>query len=267
MFSPYPLLSSTLLLLAALTASTHAAGIISFSPAFTDDASTGISTDNIYTHAISGGAVGTVNGVNFAALTTASTPANFSWAAVPNSKNSMGPNNNAWVPATGGVTGADTINLLGSFTWSGSGTTPGDQQTFTLSGLTPGETYDTRIYVRAWDPTTTTRLIDLAFDNSGDIDTLLSQFGSVLSEDQPTVHGFANNNQAFYISYEFTALGTDLVVNAPVATGGTGSFHLYALTNQLVEQVPEPGSLAIWGLLGIAALAVGWRCQRKMTGR
>ena len=41
------------------------AGEISFSEALTDDASTGINTSIIYTHAVSGGAATTVNGVDF----------------------------------------------------------------------------------------------------------------------------------------------------------------------------------------------------------
>ncbi|SVD62695.1 uncharacterized protein METZ01_LOCUS415549, partial [marine metagenome] len=44
------------------------AGEISFSEALSDDASTGINTSISYTHAVSGGAATTVNGVNFELL-------------------------------------------------------------------------------------------------------------------------------------------------------------------------------------------------------
>ncbi len=57
------------------------AGTISLSAPFTDDASTGISSTNTYTHAISGGSAQTVNGVDFELLNPTTIPANFNWDA------------------------------------------------------------------------------------------------------------------------------------------------------------------------------------------
>ena len=215
---------------------------ISFSDAFTDDASTGISTLNTYTHTIGGGQAATVNGVSFDLLNSTTTPANFTWT-VTSSKNQVTDNFFQWVPATGGVTGTETINLLDSFAFAGGA---GSTQTYTLSGLNIGQEYDTRLYIRAWAigglfP----RPIDFVFTNGAEIDNFL------LWEDAPTNHGFSNDHNAYYLSYSFTAQATTLSIDASPAGAETGGFHLYALTNQFV---PEPSSSALLGLGGLALM-------------
>ena len=114
-------LLATGLVTAMIVAVVHvaSAGSISVSPALTDDASTGISPAKTYTHTISGGSVGAVNGVNFAVLNDSTTPANFNWNTNGMNKNVIACcNNGDWNPAAGGVTGPGLINLLGSFTYS-----------------------------------------------------------------------------------------------------------------------------------------------------
>ena len=90
------------------------AGIISLSAPFTDDLSTGISSSNIYTHAVSGGSAQTVNGVNFELLNPTTTPANFNWDTGGLNKNQVLNNNGDWLPAGAfdlGITaGASTPN-------------------------------------------------------------------------------------------------------------------------------------------------------------
>jgi hypothetical protein len=224
------------------------AGTFSLSPALTSDASTGVSTSKTYTHAISGGTAATLNGVNFAALTASATPANFNWNANTRTKDVIACcNNGDWNPATGGVTGTELIRLLGSFTYSGNGDTSPSSQTFTLSGLTAGTKYDTRLYIRTWDTEASGRPINFTFTNGTEVDTT----GGM--EDRPNLVGLPSVHSAYYLNYGFTAQGSDLVVNAAVdAAGGaaSGSFHLYALTN---EVVPEPGSITLiaMGLLGL----------------
>ncbi|MFN0127322.1 MAG: hypothetical protein ACKV19_11620 [Verrucomicrobiales bacterium] len=209
--------------------------------ALTDDASSGISTAHTYTHAISGGTAATVNGVDFAALTPAATPANFSWVSA-GGKNTVENNNNAWDPAAGGVTGPGLVSLLGSFTYAGGGDTPGGFQTFVLSGLTVGTTYDTRLYIRVWDKGGAGRFIDYTMTHGGEIDTFLGS-----AEDRPgDVLGSGNQDEAYYLNYRFTAKGTTLEVKAAVPTtaaAGNGSFHMYALTNQVV-----PGTAGTFSL-------------------
>lgn len=254
---------SLALLLLGITGTANAAGVITYSAPFTTDASTGISTLNTYTHKVGGGATATVNGVTFDALTNSITPANFTWNSSA-SKDFITNNNNNWVPATGGVTGTGIIDLLNDFTYSGSGASPGQSQSFVLSGLTPGVKYDARVYVRAWDVNYTGRLIGLSFTNGSDVDTLLAQTGAVLNEDQPVAQGYLNNNQAYFINYSYVAQATSMTITAPVATGGGGSFHMYAITNQVT---PEPGSIAIWTLLAGSALGIGIIRRRRAVAR
>jgi len=216
------------------------AGTITISGALTDDASTGISTSETYTHAISGGQAVTVNGVSFDLLDSGTTPANFTWNTNSWNKSQVTNNNNDWVPATGGVTGTGILALLNDFTYSGTGAGVGAYQTFTLSGLTGGQQYDARLYIRLWDTAGSGRDIDLTFTNGTEIDSL------TFEEDRPQNPpiNLALHN-AYYINYRFTAQGTSLVIDAEVAAGGNGSFHMYGMSNQVI---PEPSTLALIGL-------------------
>jgi hypothetical protein len=224
------------------------AGTVSLSGPLTDDASTQISASNTYTHTISGGSAATVNGVSFAAFTSGVTPANFAWSSP--TKAEIGNNLGQWVPASGGVTGAGLISLLSGFTYASGGAEPGSNQTFTLSGLSIGSAYDARLYIRVWDLGTSGRPIDFTMTNGAEVDT----FGGL--EDRPgTVLGTDNQHQAYYVNYRFTAQGTDLLINAAVpgaAPANSGSFHLYALSNQVV---PEPSTAVCLLLAAVGAVS------------
>ena len=209
----------------------------------TDDDSTGIintpSELATYTHKISGGYATTVNGLAFDALTAGVTPANFEWAA-SGGKNVIAPlNNNDWVPATGGVTGAGLLDLLGGFTYSGGGANPGSTQSFTLSGLTPGLLYEVKLYIRLWS-FTTIRPIALSFTNGAEVAAIWP--GHNLREDRPgEVTGTGNPHAAYALKFTYVAQGTSLVIDANVpadALANSGSFHMYGLTNR--EAGPPP---------------------------
>jgi hypothetical protein len=215
----------------------------------TTDASSGISTDKTYTHAISGGGAATVNGVAFSELSTLVTAENLTWSTNGFSVNHIAPiNNGEWLPANGGVTEAGLQGLLGGFTYSGNGDLAGRSQTFTLSGLTPGTTYDFRLYLRPWGvlETGTRRPIDFTFTNGGQVEM---PFGALIVDRPGIVLGNGNIDSAYYLSFTYTAEGTELTVEAKVpdsAVGASGSFHMYGLTN---EVVPVPaGDLAITGV-------------------
>lgn len=225
------------------------AGTISVVP-ITDDASSGISTGNTYTHAISGGSAATVNGVTFEPLTSTVTPANFNWDTGGLNKNQIGSNNGDWNPAAGGVTGPGIQSLLAGFTFSNNGAANPATQTYSLSGLSIGETYDARLYVRVWDTDGSGRPLDISFTHGAESDS-----AGTVPEDRPSlVLGGGNDQQAYYVNYQFTAQATQLDIIAQVnAAGGpnSGSAHMYALSNQVV--VPEPSSIALagLGLLGV----------------
>ena len=225
------------------------AGTISLVP-LTDDASSGISTGNTYTHTVSGGNSATVNGVVFESLTSTLTPANFSWDTGAASKSQIGNNNGDWTPAAGGVTGPGIQSLLGGFTYSGTGSAAPSSQTFSLTGLAVGSTYDARLYVRVWDTDGSGRPLDLSFSHGAESDS-----GGTVPADRPSlVLGGGNDQQAYYVNYQFTAQAEQLDITAAVSASGganSGSAHMYALSNQLV--IPEPSSIILlsFGLLGI----------------
>jgi fibronectin-binding autotransporter adhesin len=242
------------LLFAGLALAPASGGVFSLGAPFTDDPSSLINPSNTYTHAISGGTVATVNGVNFQQLSPGIVPPNFSWDSSTGGFNDVIDNFGQWIPSGGGVTGTGLIDLLESFTYSGNGANAGSSQTFTLSGLIAGTTYDTRLYQRVWDKGTSGRPIDVTISNGADVGLM------TFEQDRPgNVLGTGNQDQAYYINYRFTAQGTDLVINMavpPTAPFNSGSYHMYALTNQVV---PEPAA----GCLVLAITLLGSARRRR----
>jgi hypothetical protein len=227
-----------------LLATATQAGEVTIVGPLTDDASTGVGPAKTYTHKVSGGTAASLNGVSFDVLDAGNTPANFNWDTGGTNKNVIACcNNGDWVPATGGVTGPDLVTLLGSFTYSGNGDGNPSTQTFTLSGLTPGTTYDARLYVRIWDTEGSGRPIDMTFTNGAEVDSYLG-----LMEDRAAsvLGGGASEHSAYYVNYRYTAEAEELsIANLVVGPPPSGSFHMYALTN---EVVPEPSSIVLTGI-------------------
>ena len=206
------------------------AGEISFSGDLTDDESSGISSFKVYTHTISGGAAATINGVEFDLLDGNQTPSEFDWE-VSSVKNQLQNNNGGWDPFGGGVEGPGLQSLLGSFTFNNDGN-PGSNQTFTLTGLTPGQEYEARIYCRKWSDGSerTQEVTFTAGDQSSD--------SILFAEDRPEEDpiGVSFRESAYYISYTYTAdAAASLSIRFDV-TGApnTGSFHMYGLSNEVL---------------------------------
>jgi hypothetical protein len=206
--------------------------------ALTDDASSGLSTNITYTHKISGGGAATVNGVTLEELNPALTPTNFTWTVSAGAPAEINPiNNSTWVPATGNVTGPGLLDMLGGFTYNTTGN-PGGFQTYTLSGLTVGETYKLKIFIRPWDNVGASRRpIDFEFINGATIDI---PFGSLVTDRPGVVLNNGNDHSAYYVCYTYVAEATDLMIKATVPIGSlpaSGSFHLYGLTNEVIPEV------------------------------
>jgi len=205
----------------------------------TDDASSGIDPANDYTHAISGGGVETVNGVTFDLLDRTARPPNFEWSA-SSQQNMINDNNGGWNVAASGLSGPGLLGLFGSFTYNSDGNA-GSNQTFTLSALIPGQTYETRLYMRKWD-NSTARGQTATFTAGGQAPSSITFFEDH-PEELPT--GLPNRDSAWYLSYTYTAdaAGTLAirfeVQPSGVVQGNPGSFHLYGLTNQ-VASAPAP---------------------------
>ncbi|MDC0048517.1 thrombospondin type 3 repeat-containing protein [Verrucomicrobia bacterium] len=206
------------------------AGEISFSEALSDDASTGINTSIIYTHAVSGGSATTVNGVDFELLDGVTDPSDFSWE-VSSVKNQLQNNNGGWDPFAAGVTEEGLQSLLGSFTFNNNGE-PGSNQTFILSGLTPGEEYEARLYCRKWSDDTE-RTQEVTF-TAGAEDGVTEMFAEDRPENDPI--GALDRESAYYIAYTYTADAEGALSIRFDVTGAaaTGSFHMYGLTNQVI---------------------------------
>ncbi|YCM43699.1 hypothetical protein V2O64_20550 [Verrucomicrobiaceae bacterium 227] len=203
----------------------------------TDDASTGLDPAKSYTHLISGGQPATVNGVTFETLDTGVTPSNFIWDTKDWLKSIVSNNNGEWDAAASGVS-ANVEALLASFTYSGNGPNPGGSQRFTLSNLTPGATYDLRIYSRLWGAAGSGRPIEVIFTNGTEI---VQPYGNLPLDRPGLLTGSGFNNDAYYLTYQYTAQTADLVIDATVPTcapGNSGSYHLYALSNELATGAP-----------------------------
>ena len=212
-----------------LTTTPASAGTITY-VGITNDADCGISADNIYTHTLDFG-TGTpgalINGVQFDAYNNAANGTlNFNRTAVSGTLNEHAGD------AGHNVSGS-LANLLTDMYYNGNNAA-GGTTTWTLSGLTPGQTYHTRIYSRPWG-LSESRVVTFVFDPDGA--GPISDSTEKINQDNATSVGFANYNDAYYINYQFKAVaGEDLVITL-TQDNVNYSWHLYGLTNQ--EFSPE----------------------------
>jgi autotransporter-associated beta strand protein len=104
--------------------------------AFSGDADCGLSTNKTYTHLLDfpdNGSAATVNGVAFISAGTSGSTNGYAWSATGN------PPTGTWADGGTGV-----AQLIEDFTYGGT------DYTLTLSGLTPGQSYETRLYFRSF---------------------------------------------------------------------------------------------------------------------
>lgn len=216
----------------------------------TTNESTGISNTKSYTHAFSCGNSALFPGITlppYSPTTPASLVPNFTWTSVKGdgtpadrlSASSTGP----WVPATGNVTGAGLKELLTGYCYSNTGNTPGSVQTYTLSGLTPGQLYDLHLFQRMWLTTGNGRPVDLVFTNGSEV---ITPFLALAQDRTDKMLGYGNTHQAYYLNVRYRAQGTTLVIEAKVPyclPAANGSYYFYGLTNE----VATPYQLAITG--------------------
>lgn len=198
---------------ALLAASAHSAraGTFIVLP-LTDDASTGISTANTYTHAAdvvnywslnpaAGAQAVTINGVSFEVGNLTGT----NWSL--NTSNIYTANS-----GSGGVTG-NVGGLLGYFRY---GPANGNA-TLTLTGLVPGESYTTTWYNKNWSG-----------EFSGRIATITgSDDNTSLTFDQD------NSGSPSMLQYSFVAPASGSITYT-FANGGA-SFHQYGFSNELTS--------------------------------
>lgn len=109
--------------------------------AFSGDADSGLSTNKTYTHLLDfpdNGSPATVNGVEFVPAGMSGSTNGYAWSVTGHSPS------NSWneAPADSTRTGID--RLLWDFQYGGT------DYTLTLSGLTPGQSYEARLYFRSF---------------------------------------------------------------------------------------------------------------------
>ena len=202
------------------------AGTISYVQ-ITGDADCGISADNTYTHKLDFG-TGTpgalINGVQFDAYNAgANGTLNFNREVATGSLSDHAGN------AGHNVSGS-LVDLLTDMYYNGNNAVDGTT-TWTLSGLTAGYTYHTRIYTRQWGAGNN-RTATFVFDPDGA--GPISDSTGPINQDDATTVGMPSDNTAYYINYEFTAVaGEDLVITLSQDLLNQ-SWHLYGLTNQEV---------------------------------
>lgn len=250
-----------LAVLALLVGATAQAGTISIVD-FTNDATSGISDAKSYTHTIDPGdqTAATVNGVVFDQVPspgyTPEFPSGVPFIDVPALNYRHETAGGVLHNLSGGTTGVTGgVNDLMNDLIYNHGSMVGKDQTITLSGLTAGVTYDMRLYYRPWTAGDTMRVNNITCDEDGAGPLGSSQF---VGEDD------GDGTFASYFSYVYTA-GSEgkLVISiTPNPASGAHSWHTHGLTNEVVSEIPEPGTLALLtcGLVGL--LAYAWR-KRK----
>lgn len=240
---------------AAVVTSATAASAIAGTVTYVEitDGNGDISTANTYTHALEFGSVAgpaTVNGVTF---TEGIGPG----GSGANSSNTFSQGPHPGDTGHAAYTPDGPIEaLLQDMIYDGTGDPPNRVATLTLTGLTPGVTYDARIYSRRWDPTAN-RSTNISFNEDG-VAGAEGSTGLINQNDSNTLPGagFSDPEQeSYYVNYRYTAASPSLEMTFTNQTGDT--WHLYAVTNQVV---PEPGSLAV---LGIGAGALLARRRRR----
>jgi hypothetical protein len=190
--------------LAMLFASSASAGTFSVTP-FTNDATSGVSAANVYTHAINwAGPAVTVNGVPFTPAPSQIGPT-YGLGRVPNVFNNS-PNNNV-VPVTDGFR-----TLFNNFFYGNANTT----EYVTLNGLVPGWTYSTRFYSTPWGGPRVQQV-----------------------ESQTSMTVFDEDATTQYLDYTFVASGYSNTIKFTGQSTPAASNHHYAMTNQLVTNVEQ----------------------------
>jgi hypothetical protein len=227
----------TLLHLAAFAVVTTSANAAISYVKVTNDADSGISSSNTYTHALdfqSGGNIANINTVAFTSWGGNGDGANFAGST------GIYGNTGAGVVTTTG----NLVDLMQGMIYPSSN--DNTLKTYNLSGLTPNETYDLRVYNHAWSDGES-RLNTLVFDAGGaDAST-----GSINASDATTV-GLAGANDSYYINYRYTASSSEIVITTQ--SSNSAGWHLYGLTNQVAVAVPEPTTTALLGLGGLALI-------------
>ena len=176
---------------------------------WSDDETSGISPNHVYTHALSFGSANNVhvNGINFTGVAgTNPTATNYTSSNLP------GVSNNDVNSVTGYSSGLAKDFIFGGY-----------PETHNLSGLTPGKKYILTLYTVGWNDGT--RRVAL-IGGTGEGSTVLNQ--DALGD---------NQGQRFEYEYTANAAGTATITASGLDVASTTpfdrkSFHTYAISNR-----------------------------------
>lgn len=206
----------------SITETRNVVGALKYVPITGDDDSQ-ISTAKTYTHKLDFGTSGmaTVNGVAFDQGQAGDYPT-YS-CDIPSSH----PGGGEPVPVTGAV-----ASVFQDMNYNNA------DATLMLKGLTVGQAYDARLYMRSWEQgfdRTQTIQFDVDADGVGDRTIRVN-------EDNAAAHGivyapgFDNDLQAYALSCNFLAESPEMAIR--IMQRGGGSFHIYGLTNEETDRRP-----------------------------
>ncbi len=205
----------------------------------TADADSDIALRKVYTHALDFGtnAPATVNGVQFTLVDSTDAVAGVDGFDTEMNTYHAG-NANTGVNPEQGIHALLTDMVYGGLT-----------QGFTFSGLTDGETYDLRLYIRSWDPGAL-RENTLSFDLGMD-----GVFEDVVTirEDNATFAPPALDTatHAYILSYTYVADASGLL-RVQIDPAGAETFHLYGVTNE----VPNAAGFLVAGFKTIPSTPI-----------
>lgn len=207
-------------------------GLISIVP-ITNAADSGIDASKNYTHTLDfgGGSAALINGVQFTGVTSGSVEGigNVDWTVSSGTRNTFGAQNINFV-------NADILQLYNDFVYNGQNV-PGGTSELTLSGLIPGEQYETRIYVRRFgvsnDAPPSGRSSAVMFDTNGDD---VAEDSITINEDNPTIDppGLGSHDDVYALSYSFTADSGEVSITFDQFNTNQ-SWHIYGLSNELLS--------------------------------
>ena len=242
---------------------------------FTDDASSQISSSKTYTTKADpgtshGGVAATINGVLFdkGSISGSGIGATYSAPNMTYVNNGGGSGGNGElqlhggnatdVPTGAGATGVN--NLLTDMVFTnplGDNLLPGNVTTITLSGLTAGVTYSARIYYRQFG--VADRDVTFVFDEDGAGPLTANIF---LNEDAGE-NDFVANALTYQYVAQSDGFGGALPLVITLTQSNNNGWHLYGVTNEVVNEIPEPSSLILAGLAALGGLFVVRRKTRR----
>lgn len=202
---------------------------------FNLDAESGVGVGKTYTHLldfVADTGAARVNGVPF--TISGATGANWN-LAIPTALGTIGEGSGGTIPTQLDDLGME--RLYRDFYYTAIANPTGTTSVLTLSGLTVGEVYEMRLYIRQW--TAAARVQSITFDSGSGPSAPF-----VIDEDA--------NATPSYLPYRYTATSPTMAINI-TAVGGA-SFHFYGASNEVYRTptltVGDATSTTFSGVIG-----------------